>query len=322
MPFAKVASRRRAVDEVAPVGVEDPERAVALKKHEEGITKSQDKGKRAKDAVNPPEILKLDREYFQLKSNRKLDPKVRSKRMREIEAKLKAKGYFYDDSREYVRKTGDTELPTAIKTSNLVPMPSGENNEVSYATRRAKDATTASDLTIAGYHAKLVAEGKSESAIRTSLLNSSFSPTKVKAFLDKAKATDMKATLPLQQSGSEPADHMLRANQYEVAGDRARALDSYRAAASGYRRANDRANEAKARDGVEACQAKFSTQYDHPGVGRTKVCDSAEVALRTAVERTRSGESVRITDGNTVRPGRAKDTAPIPTGDSKEVKPV
>jgi hypothetical protein len=110
-----------------------------------------------------------------------------------------------------------------------------------------------------------------------------------------------------QRSGSGPADHLHRAAQYEIQGDRARALDSYRAAASGYRKANDRANEAKARDGVEACQSRFAAQYDHPSAGRVKVCDSAEQAVRTAVERTRAGEVVRV-DGKTVRPGRARDT--------------
>lgn len=119
------------------------------------------------------------------------------------------------------------------------------------------------------------------------------------------RATDARAVLPLQISGSEPKDHMLRANQYEVQGDRARALDSYRAAASGYRKANDRANEARARDGITACQTKFAQQYEHPSRGRVKVCDSADAALRTALERTRAGEAVSVA-GKTVRPGSSR----------------
>ena len=119
------------------------------------------------------------------------------------------------------------------------------------------------------------------------------------------RATDMRITLPLQRSGSEPADHLFRATQYEIGGDRARALDSYRAAAGGYRRAGDQAGEQKAKDGIMFCQSAFDTQYDHPGIGRVRVCDSADIALRTALERTRAGEAVHV-DGRTVRPGRAR----------------
>jgi hypothetical protein len=124
------------------------------------------------------------------------------------------------------------------------------------------------------------------------------------------RATDMRITLPLQRSGSEPADHLFRAAQYEIGGDRARALDSYRAAAGGYRRAGDQAGEQKAKDGIMFCQSAFDTQYDHPGIGRVRVCDSVDIALRTALERTRAGEQVHV-EGKTVRPGfaRAKDGA-------------
>jgi hypothetical protein len=172
---------------------------------------------------------------------------------------------------------------------------------------------------------------------------------------DHKRATDAK--IVEQRGGSEPADHLYRASVYEVQGDRARALDSYRAAASGFRRlasdateqyivtgettsngskqsffnskveadkeseklkqlgwknvkvssANDaaRKREAQARDGINACQTKFAQQYQHPGTGRVKVCDSASTALRTAVERTRAGEVVSVI-GKTVRPGRAR----------------
>lgn len=245
MPLAKRMSRQRAVD-VLPVGAEDPERVVALKKHEEGITKSQDK-----------------------------------------------------------RKAKDTELPVAVKPVGLVPMPSGEHNEVSYAPRKVKVADS-KELT--EHIARLKQEPPSamrDRLIKTAELAIKESIPRDEAARKLARATDALATLPLQTSGSEPKDHMLRANQYEIQGDRARALDSYRAAATGYRRANDRANEAKARDGVAACQSVFAAQYDHPGAGRVKVCDSAESAMRTAVERTRAGESVRITDGKVVRPGRS-----------------
>jgi hypothetical protein len=131
---------------------------------------------------------------------------------------------------------------------------------------------------------------------------------------DHKRATDAK--IVEQRGGSEPADHLYRASVYEVQGDRARALDSYRMAASGFRKSaafaktTDEAGTAKdglskATDGVAACQSRFASQYQHPGTGRVKVCDSASTALRTAVERTRAGEVVSVI-GKTVRPGRAR----------------
>lgn len=288
-------------------------------------------------------------------------------------------------------KAKDTELPTAIKTSNLVPMPAGEHNEVSYAPRRAardrgryakagdesstayweRKFTDAANLCEAGKFsaAKKLYEALEKEAIETGnkimartakagvLRTESYAgkkdvdvtdrrhATDIGAMASKAlsmykrgvkiadiarqldltiafvrdvvrdykeeesvnrsKATDAIATLPIQVSGSEPKDHMLRANQYEIQGDRARALDSYRAAATGYRKANDSTNEARARDGITACQTKFAQQYEHPSRGRVKVCDSADAALRTAVERTRAGELVRVF-GKTVKPSTVR----------------
>lgn len=299
MPLAKTKHRQRAVD-VAPV---DVERAVALKKHEEGVTKSQDKGKRVGDAseellatvamalVNSAtdrgntsaKVRTADLRRLQsLASGSSMQSSVQMLAARDIGdkwARVSTDGLrsLAQHAKIILDKAQakDNELPTAIKTSNLVPMPSGENNEVSYATRRAADA---------------------------------------------------------QHSGSAPADHLIRAVQYEIGGDRARALDSYRAAASGFRRASDRANEAKARDGIEACQTRFAGQYGHPGAGRVRVCDSAESATRTAIERTRAGEAVSVV-GNKVMPrsdraraadSKAKDvevtyhTAPPP----KKPKPL
>jgi hypothetical protein len=325
MPLVKKVSRSRAVD-VLPVGAEDPERALALHKHAEGITKSQDKGKRAKDA---------DPALYKDWSDEKL--KTEAKRYRDKDLGKAAKRYETELERRK-SEAKDTELPLAVKPVGLVPMPSGEHNEVSYATRRAKDAAIDTHIS----EAKRLMGSKKFAAAEAHLDyivahgdtdDRDWAALQIKnCKAERAKATDSLATLPLQTSGSEPKDHMLRANQYEVQGDRARALDSYRAAATGYRRANDRANEAKARDGVAACQSVFDAQYAHPGAGRVKVCDSAESAMRTAVERTRAGESVRITDGKTVRPRRAKDDtdgpppvdnpsdpedpSPVPTGDS------
>lgn len=263
---------RKAKDNLAPVGAEDPERAIALKHHEEGITKSQDK--KSRDVMPVGDAL-----FSNIAEARKAGVDIKKNEHDEYEVKLRAWGWshpavHYTDDLQDALGTGwhmlnhgkakDTELPTAIKTSNLVPMPSGEENEVSYAPRRAKD------------RGRFVKAGDA-------------------------------ATLPIQTHGSEPKDHMLRAQQYEIAGDRARALGSYRAAASGYRKTNDTANESKARDGIEACQAKFAQQYDHPGKGRVKVCDSANMALRTAIERTRAGERVRVADGKKVEPAKARD---------------
>jgi hypothetical protein len=111
---------------------------------------------------------------------------------------------------------------------------------------------------------------------------------------------------------TDPIAHLRNGQQREVAGDRSRALDSYRAAAAGFRLTNDVKNLTSALDGLAACQSPASLRYDHPGRGRTRVCDSADSALRTALERTRAGERVSICDGLTVKPGRAKDGFPEP----------
>lgn len=428
-------------DELQPVGAEDPERAIALKRHEEGITKSQDK-RRTKDGshaqlrdklaqaarlcekgkfssaksvygtveldarrANEPDIEREARagilrcEDFSGKNDVDTDTSKRGKTMKatdiqasEIREKLGISESEWSSlskderqkkaveavkfTKDEVMPVGEDEFPTAIKTSNLVPMPSGENNEASYAPVRRTTARDRGRFVKAGdmqspsamsdsdlekeinqlvtktdlsklenvrlgfltdeevkrkkgktmdskgrwekgyYYVNNKLVGRVDGLSKSSGWNAiRYVEKKEKKFSGSAlaqaeawveaqsmgRATDSIATLPIQTSGSEPTDHMLRANQYEIAGDRARALDSYRAAAAGYRRTNDRANEAKARDGIDACQAKFATQYDHPGKGRVKVCDSASVALRTAVERTRAGESVLLV-GKTVKP--------------------
>jgi hypothetical protein len=225
------------------------------------------------------------------------------------------------------KKTAKDELPTAIKPVDLVPMPAGQNNEVRYAPRRVGDALSEEELRWLKYYAQLSSSGLLKPLEKKNYLKllerqkaSDRKPTGDRlrtgdhmrgairpTTRGKARTGDVKATLPIQMSGSEPQDHLLRANQYEVTGDRARALDSYRAAATGYRKAGDSAGELKARDGITACQSVgYDQQYSHPGAGRVKVCDSAESAMRTAVERTRAGEDV-VLDGKTVRPGRVTD---------------
>jgi hypothetical protein len=131
------------------------------------------------------------------------------------------------------------------------------------------------------------------------------------------EAVEGKAKDSAQISGSEPQDHLARANQYEIAGDRARALDSYRAAATGYRRLGNHQGEDSARDGIVECQRRLvgghEGLYDHPSKGKHQAFDSADRALTSALQRTRAGESVRITDsGFEVIPAgtkRAKDGA-------------
>ena len=118
---------------------------------------------------------------------------------------------------------------------------------------------------------------------------------------DKMKATDFSLVAP--------AVHLKNAVLREIQGDRARALDAYRAAATGFRQSGDRVNEDKARDGIKHCQSVgYDAQYTHPGAGKVRVCDSASTALRTALERTRAGESVRVI-GVKVMPAKAHDTA-------------
>lgn len=321
----KAGVPKKASDDLAPVGAEDPERALALAKHAAGITKSQDKG--AKDGALNAELDQAREAKEALKHKIETVEPVGAGfgEATVVLAKLASKVMALEKQATQtnkIRPVGDatlvSELPTPIKTSNLVPMPSGEHNEERYAPRPVGDGYKAPRASSPEWTAVV----QELSKVRRALAASSEGSPEEKQLLAKmkeleakknatparAKATDSKVVLPEQRSGSAPADHMHRAAQYEINGDRAQALDSYRAAASGYRKANDRANETKARDGVEACQALFSGQYGHPGAGRVKVCDSAEQAARTAIERTRAGESVFVT-GKTVRPGRANDAA-------------
>lgn len=373
--------RARAIDELEPVGAEDPQRALALAKHNAGVTKSQDfkgfadeelkhvgakdgdlnaeldaarmakeKLKHKLETVDLPDaewskaatlLARLNARVLALEKEAQRTNNMAKFNARDVEpvgekdnelVSVSVAGHKGNiPNKEFKippppKKGRDTELPMPIKTSNLVPMPSGEHNEERYAPRPVGDAYKAHDpwygerikeleeeverCKKAGepYKDELrdIAEYKKEDAER-------------EKHAKRARGGDRKRTtdsIQEQISGSEPKDHMSRAAQYEIQGDRARALDSYRAAASGYRKAAVEAPacdasalkvlEAKARDGVEACQSKFAAQYAHPGAGRVKVCDSAEQAVRTAVERTRAGETVRV-DGKTVRPGRATD---------------
>jgi ribosomal protein L37AE/L43A len=123
--------------------------------------------------------------------------------------------------------------------------------------------------------------------------------------LDAAKAKDG------FEQVTDPADHLKTAQNCEVAGDKARAMDAYKAAAAGFRLKHDTLGIAQAEDGIAACNvfARSSSRYDHPGRGKVRVCDSADTALRTALERTRAGEAVSVA-GKRVLPvrGRAGDT--------------
>jgi hypothetical protein len=383
MPLAKSKYRQRAVDDLAPVGAEDPERAAALAKHEEGLTVSQDK--KANDFATG-EVYK-GHAVTRLPSGRHYvktpDLHVETGFANEAEAKK-----WVDENHQKGEKMKDAIVePVPIKTSNLVPMPAEEDDKQKYAVNKASDVKSQwqpdsanhekldqlhSEVTGKGYKFKytgsggqgvmrhIYRKGGSENTRPTAIIAEKKSGNHEVSYRDaaakatdkttcrydgeckwcsqggdcrscswcaalaakeSAKATDSIATLPIQVSGSEPKDHMVRAAQYEIAGDRARALDSYRAAASGYRRTNDRVGETLAREGVAACQSVgYDRQYDHPGAGRVKVCDSAEQALRTAAERTRAGERVHIVDGRTVRPGRAKDDTggPGPIDNPKE----
>jgi hypothetical protein len=316
-------SKARGKDDLQPVGADDPERSLALAKHNAGITKSQDKRtKDMKSEVMPvgdeddctqEEVDDYHKKYLAAKSK---DDVTAMAKWLSLYRMAKA-----DVSAQ--KRAKDTELPMPIKTSNLVPMPTESDDEPRYASqRRAKDRDKFVKVGDAGgvveedngkyywsEHGSAKRNGPYESREKAA------QAMRLAKATDRKRAADSKAVLPLQTSGSKPADHMRRAAQYEIAGDRARALDSYRMAATGYRKAamdapaNDasalKVLESKARDGIDACQALFAGQYDHPGAGRVKVCDSAESAVRTAVERTRAGEEVRV-DGRTVRPGRSR----------------
>jgi hypothetical protein len=102
---------------------------------------------------------------------------------------------------------------------------------------------------------------------------------------------------------TDPADHLKTAQNREVAGDKARAADSYKAAAAGFRLKQDTLGVSQAEDGLAACTAfAVDLRFDHPMRGRRKAYDSMELALRSAIQRTRAGERVRISDEKTVEP--------------------
>lgn len=112
----------------------------------------------------------------------------------------------------------------------------------------------------------------------------------------------------------DPAANLDRAWRFEIAGDRRSALSAYEAAERGFRASGDRRMAQQARDGVEECQrrlvGKADLAYDHPQAGRSRAYDSADRALRIALERTRAGEDVAVV-GTRVMPrtSRARDAA-------------
>ena len=97
---------------------------------------------------------------------------------------------------------------------------------------------------------------------------------------------------------ASPESQLETAQHQEVAQDHARAMDSYRQAASGFRSKGDQRNEQIARDGIAECQRQavgsYAGQFMHPSSGKVQAFDAAPDALRGAVERTRAGEAVRI----------------------------
>lgn len=121
---------------------------------------------------------------------------------------------------------------------------------------------------------------------------------------DRARAAD---------AGASTSTERLQAAQHlEVQGKRRSALDAYTNAAKAARQTGDREVLNAALDGAAECQRwLFATHgsapslYTHPQAGRARAYDSAEQALRIAVERTRAGEDVAVV-GTRVMP-RGKD---------------
>lgn len=341
-------------DELLPVG-SDPEKAKAIAAHNAGLTKSQDDIEPVGDGAT---------HKFQPMEKRPTHCKVCGHGSLNA-----AHGVSPEERLKALGKTKDTELPLPIKTSNLVPLPVGENNEESYAPIPVGDSTRRgggsdqsvsrtyrvgggsdpgrvisraadsmwqpdspnqekldqlhNEVTGKGYSHKYTSSGGGGSMQHVyrkggNEVNRATAIIKerkmgnheltYRPFTMKAKD----AAIHQQRSGSAPADHLFRAAQYEIQGDRARALDSYRAAAAGFRRLSDKPNEAKAQDGVAACQTRFAQEYVHPSAGRTRVCDSEDQAVESAVQRTRAGEAVEVR-GKVVRPmakARAADGSP------------
>lgn len=121
---------------------------------------------------------------------------------------------------------------------------------------------------------------------------------------------------------SSPSETLTEARKAEVAQDHARALDAYRAAAHGFRQVGDSLNEQVARDGIAACQRQaaggHSDEYAHPSHGKVQAFDSAERALESAVERTRSGEDVALEEeGTVVAPCEDADPVKVRTEDGE-----
>lgn len=329
---APVAAKDKAKDDLQPVG-EDPKRDAAIAAHNAGETKSQDL--EPVGDVNAHTQAMLDRLKFLENKAKRLAGKPG-----EVEAKAaveKVREILSSSAPAKESGAKDAE-PTPIKTTNLETMPDGPNGNATYAedavgeddmradkvTAGMKFVTAKGDLPIKKIHQRsdgdimLLVEDIHGKDTWLHYRKNEKVPARDTA---KGKAKDT----AMQHAGSEPQDHLARGMQYEVGQDKARALDSYRAAATGFRRAND-ARESQARDGITACQRAITQGYDgmyhHPNAGKTRVCDSADAALRTALERTRAGEVVSV-DGSTVRPGVAKanDEAELPEAAANDADP-
>jgi hypothetical protein len=110
-----------------------------------------------------------------------------------------------------------------------------------------------------------------------------------------AFSAEQKATLTYTiDQGDDPDAEDASPEELEIAGDRRRALDAWRVVAKD--RSLPEARRAAARDAVQALAFGAADPYVHPSAGRTRRFQDRARAVDHALQRTRSGERVRVWD--------------------------
>ena len=104
---------------------------------------------------------------------------------------------------------------------------------------------------------------------------------------------EMKRKPAKDEEPQSPAEYLESGMESEIAHDRARALDHYKAAERG---AADTATRERARDGILAVTQRAAEPYYHPSAGKVQSFAERGRALDSALARTRAGERVRVRD--------------------------
>lgn len=113
--------------------------------------------------------------------------------------------------------------------------------------------------------------------------------SQAKRIIDQREAGTATGHQKVEDAGAELESGM----ESEIAHDRARALDHYKAAERG---AATTAQRERARDGILAVAQRAAEPYHHPSAGKVQSFSERARALDSALARTRAGERVRVRD--------------------------